>query len=78
MTESVCSGLSTATPAGLSPDTYSWPPCARPLGICPAPDYQALSARGVEFQQEPMERDYGIDAAFRDPSGNLWRMNQQG
>jgi catechol 2,3-dioxygenase-like lactoylglutathione lyase family enzyme len=39
-------------------------------------DYQALSALGVEFQQEPMERDYGIDAAFRDPTGNLWRMTQ--
>lgn len=41
-------------------------------------DYAELSARGVEFPQEPMERDYGVDAAFRDPSGNLWRMNQQG
>ena len=41
-------------------------------------DYDALKARGVEFQQEPMERDYGIDAAFRDPSGNSWRMTQRG
>lgn len=41
-------------------------------------DYETLRARGVEFPQEPMERDYGVDAAFRDPSGNLWRMNQQG
>lgn len=41
-------------------------------------DFAALKARGVEFQQEPMERDYGIDAAFRDPSGNSWRMTQQG
>jgi catechol 2,3-dioxygenase-like lactoylglutathione lyase family enzyme len=40
-------------------------------------DHQALAARGVEFQEEPMERDYGIDAAFRDPSGNLWRMTQR-
>ena len=29
-------------------------------------DYQALSPRGVEFAQEPAERD-GIDATFRDP-----------
>lgn len=40
-------------------------------------DFEALTARGVEFQQEPMERDYGIDAAFRDPSGNSWRMTQR-
>ncbi len=40
-------------------------------------DFDALSARGVEFQQEPMERDYGVDAAFRDPSGNSWRITQR-
>jgi catechol 2,3-dioxygenase-like lactoylglutathione lyase family enzyme len=41
-------------------------------------DFEALRAKGVEFHQEPMERDYGIDAAFRDPSGNSWRMTQRG
>lgn len=41
-------------------------------------DYEALSARGVEFQQKPIDRNYGVEAAFRDPSGNLWRMNQRG
>jgi catechol 2,3-dioxygenase-like lactoylglutathione lyase family enzyme len=40
-------------------------------------DFEVLKARGVEFHQEPMERDYGIDAAFRDPSGNSWRMTQR-
>ena len=40
-------------------------------------DYEALTARGVEFVQEPMERDYGVDAAFRDPTGNLWRMTER-
>lgn len=40
-------------------------------------DFAALAEEGVEFQQEPMERDYGIDAAFRDPSGNSWRMTQR-
>jgi catechol 2,3-dioxygenase-like lactoylglutathione lyase family enzyme len=40
-------------------------------------DFETLTARGVEFQQEPMERDYGVDAAFRDPSGNSWRMTQR-
>jgi catechol 2,3-dioxygenase-like lactoylglutathione lyase family enzyme len=39
--------------------------------------YEDLSARGVEFTQEPMEREYGIDAAFRDPSGNAFRIVQR-
>jgi catechol 2,3-dioxygenase-like lactoylglutathione lyase family enzyme len=32
--------------------------------------YEELRARGVEFQQEPTQQPYGIDAALRDPSGN--------
>ncbi len=35
-----------------------------------------LEARGVELSQQPDERFYGIDAAFRDPSGNEWRIVQ--
>ena len=38
--------------------------------------YEGLKRKGVEFQQEPMERPYGIDAGFRDPSGNHFRMVQ--
>ncbi len=38
--------------------------------------HAALVAKGVEFTQEPMDRFYGIDAAFRDPSGNHWRMTE--
>jgi catechol 2,3-dioxygenase-like lactoylglutathione lyase family enzyme len=38
--------------------------------------YDELSKRGVEFQQEPTEQPYGIDAGFRDPSGNQARMVQ--
>jgi catechol 2,3-dioxygenase-like lactoylglutathione lyase family enzyme len=38
--------------------------------------YEDLTARGVEFTQEPIERSYGIDAAFRDPSGNGFRIMQ--
>jgi catechol 2,3-dioxygenase-like lactoylglutathione lyase family enzyme len=38
--------------------------------------YEELSKRGVEFQQEPTEQPYGIDAGFRDPSGNNMRMAQ--
>jgi catechol 2,3-dioxygenase-like lactoylglutathione lyase family enzyme len=36
--------------------------------------YDELAARGVEFTQEPTEQPYGIDAGFRDPSGNQFRM----
>jgi catechol 2,3-dioxygenase-like lactoylglutathione lyase family enzyme len=38
--------------------------------------YEDLRARGVEFTEEPNERPYGIDAAFRDPSGNGFRLVQ--
>ena len=38
--------------------------------------YEELSKRGVEFTQEPTEQPYGIDAGFRDPSGNQFRMAQ--
>jgi uncharacterized glyoxalase superfamily protein PhnB len=36
--------------------------------------YEELKARGVEFSEEPEERPYGIDSAFRDPSGNSIRL----
>jgi predicted enzyme related to lactoylglutathione lyase len=39
-------------------------------------DYEALKGRGVEFVEEPEERPYGIDSAFRDPSGNHIRLTQ--
>jgi catechol 2,3-dioxygenase-like lactoylglutathione lyase family enzyme len=39
--------------------------------------YEDLKARGVEFSQEPTKQPYGIDAGFRDPSGNQIRMNQE-
>ena len=38
--------------------------------------YEELRARGVEFTEEPEERPYGIDAGFRDPSGNNFRLTQ--
>jgi predicted enzyme related to lactoylglutathione lyase len=33
-------------------------------------DYESLSARGVEFVQEPSDRPYGVEAVLRDNSGN--------
>ena len=38
--------------------------------------YEELKGRGVEFVEEPEERPYGIDSAFRDPSGNHLRLTQ--
>ncbi len=38
--------------------------------------YEEMSARGVEFVETPEVRPYGIDAGFRDPSGNSVRLTQ--
>lgn len=39
-------------------------------------DYEELKGKGVEFTEDPEERPYGIDAGFRDPSGNSFRLTQ--
>ncbi|MGI8507441.1 MAG: VOC family protein [Solirubrobacteraceae bacterium] len=38
--------------------------------------FEELKSRGVEFVEEPEDRPYGIDAGFRDPSGNHIRLTQ--
>jgi predicted enzyme related to lactoylglutathione lyase len=38
--------------------------------------YEELAARGVEFTEKPEQRPYGIDAGFRDPSGNSVRLTE--
>ena len=38
--------------------------------------YEELKARVVEFTEAPEERPYGIDCAFRDPSGSQFRLTQ--
>ncbi|MEA2405162.1 MAG: hypothetical protein QOE08_1809 [Thermoleophilaceae bacterium] len=38
--------------------------------------YEDLKGRGVEFTETPEERPYGIDAGFRDPTGNAIRLTQ--
>ena len=38
--------------------------------------YEDLKGRGVEFTEAPEQRPYGIDAGFRDPSGNSIRLTQ--
>ena len=39
--------------------------------------YEELKSRGVEFQMEPTQTLDGIDAEFRDPSGNRSRLTQR-
>jgi len=36
--------------------------------------YGRMRAQGVEFTQEPVDRYGTVDAGFRDPSGNGWKM----
>ncbi len=38
--------------------------------------YEELKSRGIEFTRPAGERGYGVDASFRDPSGNEFRLLQ--
>jgi catechol 2,3-dioxygenase-like lactoylglutathione lyase family enzyme len=49
------------------------PPLVLVVEDCAAA-YDAMSGRGVEFTQEPVERFGNVDASFRDPSGNGWKL----
>ncbi len=49
------------------------PPLVLVVDDCRAA-YDRMRARGVEFTQEPVERYGAVDASFRDPSGNGWKM----
>ena len=51
------------------------PPLVLVVDDCRAA-YERMRARGVEFTQEPMNRYGTVDASFRDPSGNGWKMIQ--
>jgi len=39
--------------------------------------YEELKARGVEFLSPPKERPYGVEATFRDDSGNWFSLTQR-
>jgi uncharacterized glyoxalase superfamily protein PhnB len=60
------------SPSGVraSRRRWSWPSTT----ACAA--YDRMRARGVEFTQEPTDRYGTVDAGFRDPSGNGWKMIQ--
>jgi len=38
--------------------------------------HERMRERGVEFTQEPVDRYGTVDAGFRDPSGNGWKLIQ--
>ncbi|MGN6318743.1 VOC family protein [Trinickia sp.] len=49
------------------------PPLVLSVDDCRA-TYERLRERGVEFTQAPVDRYGNVDAGFRDPAGNGWKM----
>lgn len=49
------------------------PPLVLVVDDCRAA-YGRMRERGVEFTQEPTDRYGNVDASFRDPSGNGWKL----
>lgn len=49
------------------------PPLVLVVDDCQAA-YERMRDRGVEFTQEPVTRFGSVDAGFRDPSGNGWKL----
>lgn len=49
------------------------PPLVLVVGDCRAA-HERFVAKGVEFTQEPISRFGTVEASFRDPSGNGWKL----
>ena len=49
------------------------PPLVLVVDDCRAA-HAEMHAKGVEFTQEPVARYGAVDASFRDPSGNGWKL----
>jgi catechol 2,3-dioxygenase-like lactoylglutathione lyase family enzyme len=49
------------------------PPLVMVVGDCRAA-HDRFRAAGVEFTQDPVARFGSVDASFRDPSGNGWKL----
>ena len=59
----------------MAKGTYASSSSPPPISTRPSSE---LQAGGAEIVQEPTEQPYGIrDCAFRDPAGNLIRINEQ-
>lgn len=39
--------------------------------------YEALSGKGVEFLSTPQDQPYGVEAVFKDNSGNVFSLTQR-
>jgi catechol 2,3-dioxygenase-like lactoylglutathione lyase family enzyme len=65
--EATARGLDEAVAKG------AMPPLVLVVEDCRAA-HDAMRGRGVEFTQEPIERFGSVDASFRDPSGNGWKL----
>ena len=63
----------TAEPLKAAVAKGAMPPLVLVVDDCRAA-YAQMHARGVEFTQEPVARYGSVDASFRDPSGNGWKM----
>jgi len=66
---------STAQSLSVAVAKGAMPPLVLVVEDCRAA-YEKMRSRGVEFTQEPVERYGNVDASFRDPSGNGWKMVQ--
>jgi catechol 2,3-dioxygenase-like lactoylglutathione lyase family enzyme len=53
---------------GLGPGVFATDDCHK--------TYAELTERGVTFLSEPSERPYGVEAVFRDDSGNWFSLTQ--
>ena len=53
--------------------TGAMPPLVLVVDDCRAA-FERMKEHGVELTQEPVERYGSVDAGFRDPSGNGWKM----
>ncbi|MDO9356074.1 MAG: VOC family protein [Solirubrobacteraceae bacterium] len=51
------------------------PPLVMATSDCRA-TFEQWRAKGVEFTQEPVDRYGNVDAGFRDPAGNGWKLIQ--
>lgn len=70
MNESACAALrSVLAGSGLSGGVLETADCHA--------TYEELLAKGVEFKHPPTERPYGIEALFRDDSGNWFSLVQR-